>query len=70
MSGHETAKRSRRALGGRIGTTIVALSPFIAVALFFLVGIQNAWAWSWIFFLLIPVSAIIVYGPRGRGDSD
>ncbi|MEN8601925.1 hypothetical protein [Microbacterium rhizosphaerae] len=68
MSRDERASGPRRPLGGRIGTTLVALSPFVAVALFFLVGMQNAWAWSWIFFLLIPVTAIIVYGPRGRGD--
>lgn len=53
-------------LGGRVGLTIVALSPFVALLLFILVGMQGGWVWGWLFFLLVPITAIIVYGPRGR----
>jgi hypothetical protein len=56
----------KRPLGGRAGTTIVALSPFVALALYILVGTQGGWGWGWLFFLLVPVTAIIVYGPPGR----
>ena len=38
--------------GGRVGRTLVSLSPFIAIAAFFLTR-------SWLAFLLIPVIAII-----------
>ena len=44
---------------------IVATSPFIAVILFFMVGFYaNGFAYSWLFFLLIPMTAI---GLNSRG---
>lgn len=67
MSREDFSEMPGSPLGGRIGTTLVALSPFVALALFILLGVQGGWAWSWLFFLLVPVTAIIVYGPRGRG---
>ncbi|MEI3865755.1 hypothetical protein V6S02_01530 [Microbacterium sp. CCNWLW134] len=68
MTGDEPAERSRWStpLGGRAGVTVVALSPFLALILFILAGVAGGWAWSWLFFLLIPITAIIVYGPTGR----
>lgn len=57
--------RGSRALGGRVGDTIMALTPFLAVGLFFLFGFYVSFAWSWLWFLLIPVVAIIIYGPGG-----
>ena len=39
--------------------TIIALTPFAALALFFLTG-------SWLWFLMIPVMGILLYGPDGR----
>jgi hypothetical protein len=56
-----------RALGGRVGATIMALTPFLAVALFFLSGFNGSFAWSWLWFLLIPIVGIIVYGPGSDG---
>ena len=49
-------------------TKITALSPFVALILFFVLGFAfNLWAYSWMAFLLIPVVAIIVnVGPRGE----
>jgi Domain of unknown function (DUF1707) len=44
-------------LGGRVGETLVALSPFIALALFFLSPEH-----SWVVFLLVPIAGAIVYG--------
>lgn len=50
------------AVGGRAGATIVALSPFIALVLFFaLAGL--GWDYSWLAFLLVPVAGVVVYGP-------
>ena len=46
----------RTALGGRVGETLVALSPFIALALFVLLR------FDWVVFLLIPIVGVIVYG--------
>ncbi|PTR31598.1 uncharacterized protein DUF1707 [Rhodococcus sp. OK519] len=47
--------------------TVMAVIPFLALALFFLVPIDN----SWLFFLLIPATAAILFGGRdgrrGRG---
>jgi hypothetical protein len=50
------ADRDERALGGRPGV-LVALAPIIALALFF------ATRW-WVWFLLVPAIAVIVYGGR------
>lgn len=62
--------RTSRALGGRIGDTIMALTPFIALGLFFWTGVAGGWAWSWLWFLTIPVAAIIIYGPGGKPERD
>ena len=56
--------RQSRALGGRWGATIMAFVPFLALGLFFIAGfVWNGWAWGWLFFLLIPVLGILIYGP-------
>ena len=48
--------------------TVMAVIPFVALALFFVVPIDN----SWLFFLLIPATAAILFGGRdgrkGRGS--
>lgn len=59
--------RASRALGGRVGATIMALTPFIAVALFFITGFNGSFAWSWLWFLLVPVVGIVIYGPGSDG---
>jgi len=54
------------ALGGALGRyrdTVMALTPFAALALFFLTG-------SWLWFLAIPVMGILLFGAddrKGRG---
>jgi hypothetical protein len=57
---------ARRPLGGRAGEIAVAASPFVAVALFFL--LNGVFASAWIVFLLVPVSGAIVYGRNWRGQ--
>ena len=52
-----------RPLGGAVGATVMALVPFLALGLFFLFGFYGSFAWSWAFFLLIPIAGIIIYGP-------
>ncbi len=52
-----------RPLGGAVGATIMALVPFVALALFFLTGFNGGWAWAWVWFALIPIAGIILYGP-------
>lgn len=54
---------SVRALGGRVGATIMACIPFVALALFFITGFSGGWAWAWLWFLLVPLGGIIIYGP-------
>ncbi|MCD2443634.1 DUF1707 domain-containing protein [Agromyces sp. SYSU K20354] len=61
--------RGSRALGGRVGATIMALTPFIAVGLFFLFGFLGSFAWSWLWFLLVPIVGIVIYGPGSEGRS-
>ena len=56
----------REPLGGRAGEVAVGLSPFIALALFFLVGPGGN---AWVFFLLIPVVGVVVYG-KDHDDDD
>lgn len=59
----------REPLGGRAGATIAALTPFLAVALFVIVGFAfDAWAWAWVFFLAVPIVFVIVYGPGNRSS--
>ena len=66
LPSYERSGRSR-ALGGRIGDTIMALTPFLAVGLFFISGFNGSFALSWLWFLLIPIAGIVIYGP---GSSD
>ena len=49
------ASRSR----GSMRDTIMALTPFAALFLFFVTG-------SWLWFLAIPVMGILLYGPEGK----
>jgi len=54
-------------LGGPVGVAIVSIVPLVALALFLILGFAGFWSWSWVFFLLIPIAGIIVYGLRGQG---
>jgi hypothetical protein len=63
-----TESGSSRALGGPVGATIMALTPFLALGLFFLFGILYGFTWSWLWFLIIPVAGIIIYGPGPAGS--
>jgi hypothetical protein len=57
----------KKPLGGRTGVAIVSIVPFIALILFLIFGFaMNGWAWSWIFFIAIPIAGILVYGLVGR----
>ncbi|RVW05214.1 DUF1707 SHOCT-like domain-containing protein [Rhodococcus xishaensis] len=47
-------------------STVMAVLPFVALALFFLVPIDH----SWLFFLLIPATAAILFGgEKGHSGS-
>jgi len=55
-----SSSSSQTSSSSGIRTKIIALSPFVALILFFVGGfVFDAWAYSWIAFLLIPVTAII-----------
>jgi len=49
---------------------IMSLSPFVALALFFITG--NIWGfnYAWLWFLIIPIAGIFTYGAGGWGDHD
>jgi hypothetical protein len=36
--------------------------PFVSLALFFITGNLAGYQWAWLWFLLIPVTGIMVYG--------
>lgn len=59
--------------GSKVGGTLVALSPFVALIMFFVTGaltdFAGGWAYAWLWFLLIPITAIVVYGPSGKRES-
>lgn len=57
------AQRASNFLDGW-GPRLVAITPFVAVALFFIFG------YNWVFFLLIPVMGALVYGGLGRDHDD
>ena len=65
MSGAVASSGAPGRGGGR--DTVMALTPFAALLLFFVTG-------SWLWFLAIPVMGILVYGPEGkksrRGDQE
>ncbi len=50
-----TRSSTNRALGGRFGATVMAVTPIAALALFFLTG-------NWLWFLLIPAVGALIYG--------
>jgi hypothetical protein len=52
---------------GRRGYVLVSISPFIALILFFLTSWIWGFAYSWIWFLLVPIVGAVVYG-GGFGD--
>jgi hypothetical protein len=45
----------------RYRTTVMALTPFIALLLFFLTD-------TWLWFLMIPIMGVLLYGPDGNHD--
>lgn len=50
----------------RVGATVMAIVPFVSLALFFVTGSALSWSYSWLWFALIPVAGIIIYGPNGK----
>jgi Flp pilus assembly protein TadB len=46
----------------RNGYIIVSITPFIALILFFLSSLIWGWTYSWLWFLLVPIVGVIVYG--------
>jgi hypothetical protein len=57
-------------LGGRTGVAIVSVVPLVAIALFLICGFAfGGWSWAWVFFIAIPIAAILVYGLGGRPTS-
>jgi len=55
--------------GSQLGGTFVALSPFVALIMFFITGFAGGWPYAWLWFLIIPITAIVVYGPSGKRGS-
>jgi hypothetical protein len=55
-----TAVTRRGTSGAR--DTVMALTPFAALILFFTTG-------TWLWFLMIPVMGILLYGPEGKKKS-
>jgi hypothetical protein len=57
-----TEPEATRGAGGFLESkreTIMALTPFAATALFFTTG------YNWLWFLMVPVMGILLYGPNG-----
>lgn len=50
----------------RIAATVMAIVPFVSLTLFFVTGSVFSFGYSWLWFALIPVAGIIVYGPNGK----
>jgi hypothetical protein len=44
------------------GLLIVSLAPFVALVLFLITSWLFGWEYSWLWFILIPVAGVIVYG--------
>lgn len=54
----------------RNGYIIVSITPFIALILFFLTSLIWGWTYSWLWFLLVPIVGVIVYGGGYGNDRD
>ncbi|CAD5992320.1 DUF1707 domain-containing protein [Agreia sp. COWG] len=50
----------------RAGATVMAIVPFVSLTLFFVTGSVMSWSYSWLWFLLVPVAGIVIYGPNGK----
>ncbi|TAJ48269.1 MAG: DUF1707 domain-containing protein [Herbiconiux sp.] len=63
----ETYTRARP-LGGAAGVAAVSITPIVVLVVFLAIGflVPGGFAWSWVFWLAVPIVAIIVYGPGGR----
>ncbi|GAA3887883.1 hypothetical protein GCM10022381_32260 [Leifsonia kafniensis] len=55
-----------RPLGGRTGVAVASLVPLTCLALFLIFGFLGGWVWSWVFFLVIPLALLVIFGPRDR----
>jgi len=64
----ETYTRARP-LGGAAGVAAVSITPLVVLVVFLAIGflVPGGFAWSWVLWLAVPIVAIIVYGPGGRG---
>lgn len=65
--GYPPAPGERGRTVSRWGLLVVSIMPFVAVILFFLTGMAWGYAYSWLWFLLIPLAGVLVYGVDG-GD--
>ncbi|GAB3578331.1 hypothetical protein GCM10027406_14330 [Leifsonia lichenia] len=54
----------------RWGLAIVSVAPFVAVILFFVTSSVWGYAYSWLWFLIVPITGAIVYGADGGRDRD
>ena len=61
FAGKASSGRGVLNIGEPWATTIVSIAPILGVILFFVTG-------SWLWFLTIPLVALLVYGPDGRHD--
>lgn len=54
----------------RWGLAIVSIAPFVALILFFVTSSVWGYAYSWLWFLLVPIAGAIVYGGDGGRGRD
>jgi hypothetical protein len=64
-----TVEKRRSGTMDSWGPRVVAISPFVALAVFF-VGLSLGWSYAWIAFLLIPATGALVYGGGVGHDDD
>ncbi|MCU1481354.1 MAG: hypothetical protein JWQ19_2140 [Subtercola sp.] len=69
-SGSSIPEPRNAPIGGRAGVVAVSITPFIALLLFFVTGIVWGYNYSWLWFLLVPLVGIIVYGGGTRRRPD
>ncbi|WP_085370614.1 DUF1707 domain-containing protein [Leifsonia sp. NCR5] len=63
-------QRSGRTGDRRWGLAIVSIAPFVALILFFVTSSVWGYAYSWLWFLLVPIAGAIVYGGDGGRGRD
>ena len=66
VEGYQTVEKTQRVKRSRKNDKYIAITPFISLVAFFIIGFAfEGWAYGWLVFLLIPMTAIVLEVSKG-----